>query len=420
MRKSFLAQSLFVAVLLISTAAASATGHSNVQAKTSNPQKMATMTKAPEPVVLPFELINKHIFLKVNVGSRPLWFVLDTGDKFAIIDLDRAKELGLNLEGAVRMGGAGANTATGAFVKGASFTVPGVAGFSQPVTLALPIRGMAPRLGQDFDGIIGADFISQFVVEVDYEARVIRLHDKNSFQYSGRGEAIPIHLNSGGHPIIEAEVTPLGGTPVTGNFVIDIGSGGALALYSPFVTEHQLLTPSLKTIKAIGSGGAGGQIAGQLGRVAELKIGSFKLTKPVTLFSQDKAGAFASSALIGNIGQQVMSKFKIWLDYGGNQIIMEPNATFNNGFDRAFSGLSFKADGNDYKTFRITDVLEDSPASEAGLQINDVIVAVNDQQAGQLTLTGLIELFERSTPYKLTVRRGEQTIKVTLTPRKLI
>jgi hypothetical protein len=127
---------------------------------------------AAAAVTIPFELANRHIILKVSVNnSRPLSFVLDTGDKFAIVDLDRAKELGLSLAGQVQMGGAGAETTMGSLVKNSSFTIPGLEGFSQPVNMALPVKRMAPRLGQDFDGIIGSEFIKQFVVEIDYQAR---------------------------------------------------------------------------------------------------------------------------------------------------------------------------------------------------------------------------------------------------------
>ncbi|HSS19763.1 MAG TPA: hypothetical protein VLL54_06790 [Pyrinomonadaceae bacterium] len=46
----------------------------------------------------PFELINRHIVLKVKVNdSASLSFVLDTGDRYAIINLDRAKQLGLQV-----------------------------------------------------------------------------------------------------------------------------------------------------------------------------------------------------------------------------------------------------------------------------------------------------------------------------------
>ena len=86
---------------------------------------------------IPFELVNRHIVLKVLVNnSRPLSFILDTGDQFAIINLDRAKEMGLKLQGEIHMGGAGATISTGSFVRDSSFTIPGFPGFSQPLNAA--------------------------------------------------------------------------------------------------------------------------------------------------------------------------------------------------------------------------------------------------------------------------------------------
>jgi hypothetical protein len=328
--------------------------------------------------------------------------------------------LGLKLQGQVRVGGAGSELLTGSLVQEATWTLPGLEGFSQPVALALPLGKLAAKFGHDFDGIIGSDFIGQYVVEVDYQARVIRLHDKDKFSYTGPGESIPIQLDRQGHPSIEAEVTPFGASPIKGRFVLDIGSGAALALYSPFVAEHRLLGSGLKTIRLIGAGGTGGQTTGQIGRVSELKIGKFKIVGPITLFSEDKTGAFASSALAGNIGQQIAGKFKVFLDYNRQRLILEPTASFNEPFDRAYGGLALSAEDKDYTTFRITDVLENSPASEVGLQKNDLIIKVDETPATELTLTRLNEMFERPRAYKLTIQRGAQTLQVTLTPRKLV
>jgi hypothetical protein len=381
-----------------------------------------SIASVPAPVVtIPFELVNRHVVIQVKVNnSRPLSFVLDTGDKFAIIDLARAKELGLNLRGEVRAAGAGAERPAGAFVKDSTFTIPGLAGFSQQLNIALPVQNLAPRFGHDFDGILGSEFIKEFVVELDYQARVMKLHDKNKFSYAGPGESIPVKLNGAGHPIIDGEVTPIGSDPVKGKFVLDVGSSAALILYSPFVVEHHLLGPNLKTIKAIGVGGAGGASTGRIGRVTELKIGNFKISNPTTMFSEDKEGALASSAVLGNIGALVMSKFRLLLDYSHDRIIFEPNSTFSESFERAFGGLAMVAEGKDYRTFRITDLLDNAPAAEAGLQKNDIITAVDGKSAEELTLSKLNDMFELPASYKLTVRRGDQTLRLTLTPRKLV
>ena len=387
-------------------------------------QTLQTTPKASTasvPISIPFELITRHIIIPVRINnSRPLSFVLDTGDKYGIVNTETAKSLGLNLQGQTKVGGAGSEMLDGSFVQGANWTLPGLEGFSQPVMLAIPLGKLATRFGHDFDGIVGSDFIKQFVVEVDYERRVIRLHNKDSFSYSGSGQSLAMELDRQGHPTIEAEVTPLGGQPIKHKFVLDIGAGGALALHSPFVTEHNLLRPDLKTIRAIGAGGAGGKTTGRVGRVAELKIGKFRIAAPLTLFSQDKSGAFAGTALAGNIGQQVASKFKLFLDYDHRRIILEPAASFSEPFDRAFGGIALSAEDQNYTTFRILEVLENSPASEIGLQENDIITKVDDRPASTLTLTKLGELFERPVAYKLTIRRGEQTLQLTFKPRKLV
>jgi len=387
-----------------------------------SPQSAQATAKATyTPVTVPFELVGRHILLKGKVNGQPLSFVLDTGDQYAIVDLDVARRMNLNLSGEVRVGGAGATVSSGAMVNDATFTLDGFEGFSQPVKMALPLgKTLSPRAGRPFEGIIGEEFIKEFVVEVDYQAQVLKLHDKAKFNYSGPGESIPIKLMDG-HPIIEAEVTPVGSTaPLKGRFVFDLGAGLALALYSPFVAQNGLLGPGAKTIRSLGGVGAGGETTGQIGRVTDLKIGSFTIKSPITVFSEDKAGAFAMSSLAGNIGARVANKFRLFLDYGRNRIIFEPNSTFDAPYDNSSAGLSVIAEGSDFRTFRVRAVLENSPASEVGLQKDDVIVSVNGQAATELTLSKLNELFEKPVPYKLTIRRGEQMLQVTLTPRRLV
>ena len=386
-----------------------------------SPRIVPVAQKSAEPLVVPFELVTRHILIRVRINnSEPLWFIFDTGDKVAVVDLGRAKSLGLTLQGEVNVGGAGAGTLKGSTVRDASLTVIGVEGKPQPVMLAIPLDGLEPRFGHDIDGIIGADFIRQFVVEVDYPARVLRLHDKDKFVYSGSGEILPLTFVHGGHPIIDAEVRAEGRAAVKGRFVLDFGSGASLALHRPFLEQQKLPTPSQKTIRAIGAGGAGGKITGRNGRVAELKIGKFQVDNPLTLFSEDRTGAFATSEIQGNIGAMILSKFRALLDYGRDRIILEPNGSFKDPIAPASSGLKLIAEGADYNTFRVDELLEDSPATEAGLQKDDLILAIDGRPAAELTLSSLQEILEKPAPHKLSVRRGAQTLQITLTPRRLI
>jgi hypothetical protein len=373
------------------------------------------------PATIPFELATRHIIVPVSVnGSRPLSFVLDTGANGALIRSDVARELGLAMEGRLNVGGAGPGTQSGQFVRRATWTLAGLAGFSQPLTVALPLTELPAAMGRPVDGIIGGQFIQQFVVEVDYQAKTLRLHDPAAFSYRGSGESMPIDFVNVTHPVVTAIVTPAGGTPIERRFLFDIGSGGAVILHSPFVAEQKLLGPGSKTIQAIGGAGAGGRTAGRIGRIESLRLGSFTIQQPIAMFSQDQAGALANPALAGNIGSQIAMRFRLFLDYGRRRLILEPSAIFDQPFDRAFSGLALRAQGADFRTFRVHEVLDDSPATDAGIREGDIIAAVDDVPSSRLTLSDVNNLFEVAATYTLTIQRGSETLRVTLTPRRMV
>src|SRR5262245_11717234 len=100
----------------------------------------AQKTASPAPVVIPFEFVTRYILIKVRINnSAPLSFILDTGDKVAIVDIGKAKSLGLTVEGSVNVGGAGAGTLKGSMVRDASVSVVGLDGITQPVVMAIPL-----------------------------------------------------------------------------------------------------------------------------------------------------------------------------------------------------------------------------------------------------------------------------------------
>jgi hypothetical protein len=375
---------------------------------------------AAPAVTIPFELATGHIIVRATINkSRPLSFVLDTGANVAIVRIDTAKELGLKLEGNLSVGGAGSGVQTGYFVRNASWNLVGLRSDPQPVVMAIPLTELPAGMGRHVDGIIGGEFIRRFVIEIDYQARSLKLHDPGEFRYTGSGETLPLELDANNHPEITAKVTPLDGKPIERKFLFDIGSGGALVLHSPFVREHALLD-NLTTIPVIGAAGAGGKVAGFVGRVSRLQIGRFTMERPITMFSQDRAGAFANAARAGNIGARIAMRFRVFLDYGRRQMILEPTPTLGDPFDRAFSGMAIRTGPPDYRTFKIAELLPQGPAKDAGIQVGDVITSVDGVPADKLTLTTLNEMFEKTNTYEIVLRRGEQLVTVKLTPKRLI
>ena len=370
---------------------------------------------------LPFEFFCNEILLRVKVNDRgPFWFLLDTGNPIGIIDMSTAKSVGLEMQGTVPVGGAGGGSLQGAIVKNGEFEIPGVDRFKGRISLAIPLEGIKPRLGHEIDGLLGADFIGRFVVEIDYYSKVIRLYDPDRYVYSGQGESIPL-IRAGGRPSIHARIRVPGHEPIAGTFVVDLGSGLSLTLTNQFVRENGLLDSAQPKLESTIGVGAGGKTAALVGRVGSLEIGRFVIPNPVTSFSQDTQGAMATSALFeGNIGTQIMRKFKVILDYKSQRIILEPNPSFHDPLEFEMSGMNLVAEGPDFKHFKIVELIDHAPAAEAGLKIGDEITAIDGQAAMNLNLDTIHLIFVKPGPHQFRVKRGENEFQVKLEFRRLV
>ena len=81
-----------------------------------------------------------------------------------------------------------------------------------------------PRLeGHRIDGILGYDFISRYVVAIDYARHELRIYDQPAFHYDGPGVSVPVTLINR-FPHIDADVKLADGETIRGRMVIDVGS----------------------------------------------------------------------------------------------------------------------------------------------------------------------------------------------------
>ena len=383
------------------------------------PQDRGVRVTLAEPVTIPFESLNGLIAIPIRVnGSAPLSVIVDTGAKPSVVAIERAREMGLALQGAVKVGGTGSGAAMGAFVQQAALTLDALAGFSQPVTLAIPLDTIARRIGRRIDGIVGTDFLRSFVTEVDYDRRVLILHDAQAFVYRGTGAVVPMALDANGHPSVTALVTAVGKPEIEATIKVDLGGSGSITLHTPFVQRHGLPGPGVTTSRVIGATGMGGRVAGRTGRLASFQMGGVRFERPVAVFAADTSGAYAAASTDAHVGARIASRFRVFLDFVRGRLILEPNASARATFDRPSAGIALEADGLDYRTLRVTDVLEDGPGATAGIRAGDVITSVDGTTT--MTLLEVMRRFELGTPCDLALLRSGQPLKVTVTPKVIV
>lgn len=372
-----------------------------------------------ENVQIPFELINNHIYLSVQVNNgTPLWFALDTGADFTLIDQQVALELGLEQAGEFQVAGAGEESRDAALANNVSFQLNELEFIGQTVVV-LDVGNISDSEGHPMAGILGYDLIGQVVLEIDYEKRFINFHDPSFFEYSGEGTAIPITLE-GNDPFIQAEIE-VAGQLISGKFMVDSGAGSSLILGKPFIEEHNLFDTNINFLEGTAGLGIGGEIEQRIGRISALSFGPFELNNIVTKFAMDERGALANPDRAGILGAEVLRRFTTIFDYQNRILILKPNKHLGEPFEFNMSGLSLKSSRPEFDSIIIESVLNASPAAEAGFQADDIILSVDGRPAREWTLESLRQLFRvHEAEHKIIIEREGSEIELTIILRRLI
>jgi len=364
---------------------------------------------------IPLEIDNNIIILRVGVNkSKPLRFIFDTGASVSVISPEWAQKLGLKTEGQVR-GSATGGSIVASLIKGVSLSVEGAVVSNQ--LIAAISFGAIPCF--EFDGIIGYDFINQFVVEIDYVNSLMNLYDPKSYAYSGKGEVIPLSLD-GRTPLAAAKIVLEGNAPVVANLEVDTGGDGTFVISSLLVEKQKLVAAIPKTVDGSGVG-AGGEQKLLVGRVQAVQLGGLIIENPTVALSRDTEGSGEGEENDGIIGGEIFRRFKVILDYSRKQMILEPNKSFKEPYEVGMSGINFASDQTDCTALKIDSVRENSAAAEAGLQQGDIITAIDGKPANRFSSTELERVFKQhGRELLLTVQRGRALLAKRITLKRLI
>ncbi len=358
--------------------------------------------------VVPFESANNLILLPVSInGSEPLWFNLDSGAGYCFINLSRAKALGLQFEGSVQAQGAGAGTTDVQVIKGAVNFGFGEVKVSVAPAGAMDLTSIEPVVGHTIDGTLGYDIFQELVITVDYVSRQVTFTDPGEFHSTRGGQSLPLSLETGGNtpqdrvPLVQGRIAIPGNPPVDAKFLVDSGSGDAV--------DHPLIKKSTgKLLNTTTGVGIGKESRGVEGRIEYLQLGPFELHGAVSACC---GGSDLSSQLIGG---QALSRFTVTFDYPRQRLILQPNRNYHRPFPADQSGMNLRLDPATQELV-VHGLSENSPATDAGLQTGDIIVAIGGVPSLQLGLDRVKHMFEaNSAKYDLTVRRGAQTLMMRL------
>ncbi|MEJ7643219.1 MAG: aspartyl protease family protein [Chryseolinea sp.] len=348
------------------------------------------LTAGKKKVQIPIEIHNNLIVVPVVLNDAlPLKFILDTGVRTTILTQKTFTDI-LNLVYARKytISGPGGKNVVDAYVtNNVSLDLPGVSGKGHAMlVLGQDYLELRNYLGTDVHGILGYELFSRFIIQIDYEKRLLTLMLPEKFHPRRRFQMIPITIEDT-KPYVQSTVVFQNGNTLNAKLLMDSGASHGLMLEP--TSDSSIQVPKASVSSLIGRG-LGGEIVGKVGRIESISVGSFVLHKAIANFPDPNS--YIDSIKVGNIfrhgaiGGEILSRFVVIFNFPREKVYLKKNSAFKRNFYYNLSGITIKAKGSQLTTFEVTEIRDKSPSKLSGVEPGDIIVTLNGIPAQNLDL----------------------------------
>ncbi len=223
--------------------------------------------------------------------------------------------------------------------------------------------------GDKIDGIIGYSFFTRYIIKIDYDSSKIGFYSRGYIKYPKGGYLMrPNIVNI---PVQPARIRDE--KDINGRFYFDTGAGLCVLFSSDFVADSVFMKSKKKPLPTQAQG-LGGKADMTVTTIKELKIGPYKFRNVPTYIFDDEYNVTSYPYLGGLIGNDVLRRFNVYLNYDHRDIYLIPNTHFRDPFDYSYTGLGLYWINDE---IRVGDVMKGSPADKAGFKVDDIILAVD-------------------------------------------
>jgi hypothetical protein len=224
--------------------------------------------------------------------------------------------------------------------------------------------------GIKIDGIIGYSVINRYIIKIDYDSSKIEFWSKGAIKYPRGGFLLKPNINM--LPVQAARVKD--DLTINARFLYDMGAGLNMMLSTDFIRDSVLLHKKRKFyIKE--AEGMGGKIDMKMTVIKEVKIGPYKFRNVPVFVFEDNYNITSYPQLSGLIGNDLLRRFNVIINYGQQEIHLVPNSHYYDPFDYSYTGIELYFEEG---YIILGDVAKGSPAEVAGLKEGDVVVAINN------------------------------------------
>ncbi|NNE27531.1 MAG: PDZ domain-containing protein [Saprospiraceae bacterium] len=260
------------------------------------------------------------------------------------------------------------------------------------------------------------------MLDINYRKNRLTLYNSDTFERPNE-EFLEIDLVTQNYkPYLPTKIITADGTRIDTKLLLDTGSALPFLL---FLHTHPSLTLPENVIRGNLGRGLGGDLEGYLGKVRYLQfLQGIYFSNIITNFQQidtqlDPDIYHQRNGLIGN---PILSRFHIIIDLIKEKAFIKPRKNYNKSFEYDKSGLIIYAFGPTLDRYYIKDVIEKSPASEAGIKKGDIIKKVGIIPADFLSLATITRKLQKKEGNKVrfTLLRNGEKLRKTVVLRDLI
>ena len=222
--------------------------------------------------------------------------------------------------------------------------------------------------GIKIDGIIGYSFLRRYIVRLDYDNLMVEVFSPGTYKYPRGGFLLKPNFST--LPLQNVSVNDE--RLINSRFIFDTGAGLSMLLSKDFVEDSTVFKKGRKFYPTQAEG-LGGKRQMSIAVGKEIKIGPYKFKKvPIHIF-EDDYNVTSYPLLGGLIGNDILRRFNVVINYPEQSIHIKPNSHYNETFDYSYTGLGiYLLDGE----IRVIDIMPNSPGDKAGFQPGDIIFSV--------------------------------------------
>lgn len=340
---------------------------------------------------IPIEIQNNLIIVPVILnGQVPLKFILDTGVRTTILTEKTYSDiLHLTYTRKYSIAGPGGEKIIDAYITNSvTLDLPGVHGEGHTMlVLEKDYLELRNYLGTEVHGILGYEIFSRFIVQINYEKKMLILQLPELFKAPRKFQELPMVVQDT-KPYVYTEVAMTETARLRGKLLMDTGASHGLILEPE--SDSIIKVPSQHINSIIGRG-LGGVITGQIGRIKSLEIGKYKINNVLANFPDlnsynDTLKTSRHVFRNGAIGGEILSRFDVIFNFPADKVYFKKNAAFSKNFYFNLSGVTIKARGARLTKFEITDIRKNSSAEKADIRVGDVIIFINGISVTSLDL----------------------------------